>query len=349
MKSGTTIGDSFPQSVGRYSVLKYLQKRVAERCAALPDRFGSLEDWHAYRGRLVDALREKLPVWELGDSHPARPTACADLGDELTMEAIDVPFEDGFFVPVHVYGPRSREGRLPTVIVCPGYQQRKNDSDVVDMGIALARAGMLAALVEYDGTGERADRPDPTTDINNVCAAGQLIGITNVGLRVMTNLATLRYLQDREDVDSGRIGITGLCQGSIITWYTAAVCEDLAAVAPLCGVTTHEAIVLEYCNRQGGWSGISPYVFDLLAVGDVQHVVSAIAPRPLFVQNNMIDIHWPLGGFQKVKDLVQHVYALHGAEDRCRFRLEHGPHAFAEPFRSNIVGWFAGCFGLAGL
>lgn len=348
METGSP-GDSFPQSIVRYSVLRYLQKRVAKRCAALPDRFDSLDEWQRYRARLVDVLREKLPVWELNDSCASRLTACADLGDDLRMEAVDVPFEDGFFVPVHVYGPRSGEGRLPAVIVCPGYQQRKNDSDMVDMGIALARAGMLAVLVEYDGTGERADRPDPATDINNVCAAGQLIGITNVGLRVMTNLATLRYLRTREDVDAARIGITGLCQGSIITWYTAAVCKDLAAAAPLCGITTHEAIVLEYCNRQGGWSGISPYVFGLLDIGDVQHIVAAVAPRPLFVQNNMIDIHWPLSGFQKVKDLVQHVYGLYGAEDRCRFRLEHGPHAFAEPFCSNIVGWFRECLGLGGM
>ena len=150
----------------------------------------------------------------------------------------------------------------------------------------------------------------------------------------------VRYLLTRDDVDAERVGITGLCQGSIVTWYTAAVCETLAAVAPLCGVTTHEAIILEYCNRQGGWSGISPYVWDLAAVADIQHVVACTAPRPLFVQNNLIDIHWPLSGFEQVKAMAEHVYGLHDAADRCRFHLEHGPHAFAEPMKSNIVSWF---------
>ncbi|NQT18135.1 MAG: hypothetical protein HQ592_00410, partial [Planctomycetes bacterium] len=104
--------------------------------------------------------------------------------------------------------------------------------------------------------------------------------------------------------------------------------------------TTYEAIVTEYMNRQGGWSGISPYVFDHLEVADVQHVVAAAAPRPLFVQNNIIDIHWPYSGFEKVKQLTTAIYRLYGAENRCRFRIEHGPHAYAEPFVSNLVQWF---------
>ena len=85
METGSP-GDSFPQPIIRYSVLRYLQKRVAERCAALPVRFDSLEEWQVYRHRLIDALREKLPVWELDDSYAAKRTACADLGDDLTME-----------------------------------------------------------------------------------------------------------------------------------------------------------------------------------------------------------------------------------------------------------------------
>jgi dienelactone hydrolase len=195
--------------------------------------------------------------------------------------------------------------------------------------------------MEYDATGERADRPDFETGINNVTSLGQLLGINNVGFRVMSNLAALRYLKSREDVDPNRIGITGLCQGAIVTWFTSALCEEFKAVAPLCGATTYEAIALEYANRQGGWSGTSPYVFKMLEFADFQHIAAVIAPRPLFVQNNLIDIHWPLSGYEKVKQMAAQVYALYGAEDKCRFSLENGPHAFAEPFLSNIADWFS--------
>jgi len=176
--------------------------------------------------------------------------------------------------------------------------------------------------------------------VNNITALGHLLGINNVGLRVMNNLAALDYLKGRKDVDSARIGITGLCQGAIVTWFAAAVCVDFAAAAPVCGVTTYEAIALEYCGRQGGWTGISPYVFGLLDVADVQHVVSAIAPRPLLVQNNLIDIHWPLSGFHTAKRLTEKVYGLYKASEKCTFRIEDAPHSYAGPLLEKTIQWF---------
>jgi len=326
--------------ITRWSALTYLQKKVAERCARLPYQFESIEAWTAFRGGLVPFLREKLPVWETSDALPDQRTAEFDLGEDLVLETVDVHFDDGFFIPIHLYRPKAADSALPAALVCHGYGGAKNSGDTADMCIALARNGIMAAAPDYDAAGERKDRPDLHTDTNNVCALACLLGVNDVALRVMNNLAVLRCLKERDDVDAKRIGITGLCQGAIVTWFTAAVCEEFAVIAPLCGATSYEAVALEYCNRQGGWSGISPYVFDLLAGGDVPHVLAACAPRPLLVQNNIIDVHWPYSGFQQTKALCERVYELHGAADRCRFKLEHGPHAYAPPFIANIVGWF---------
>jgi dienelactone hydrolase len=336
-----TDGSRLPASVNRYSATAYLQSRIASSCAGLPRSFASLEEWLSFRVSLVSRLRALLPVWEVGDPGPDRVTAELDLGGALVLEAVDVALEGGFCAPVHVYRKRGARAASPAVIVCPGYAQPKNEAELASFCMGLAEKGFVAVAVEYDGTGERADRPDPATDIDNVSALAALVGITNVGLRVMTNLAVLRHLEGRSDVDGTRVGITGLCQGAIVTWYTAAVCDRLAAVAPLCGATTYEAIALEYANRQGGWSGISPYVFGLLGTADVQHVLACVAPRPLFVQNNIVDRHWPFSGFETVKRLVGHVYDLHDAGPKAVFRVEHGPHAFAEPFRSALTDWFA--------
>lgn len=331
---------SFPENVLRYSTLRYLQKKLTAQCSLLPAHFSTLQQWESYKAELIRALRVKLPIWDVAIKGPSHTVTTTLLGDNLVLEMIDVFFEDDFFIPVHLYRQRDMKRQQPAVIVCPGYTQAKNASDIIDVCMALAKAGMMALAMEYD-TGECANRPDPHTDVNNITAVGQMLGITNVGLRVMSNLAALRYLKERTDVDPGHIGITGLCQGAIVTWFTAAVSQAFAAVAPLCGATTYEAIGLEYCNRQGGWSGISPYVFDLLKVGDVPHVLACVAPRPLWVQNNLIDLHWPLSGFEKVKQFCAQIYQLYNAEDRCRFSLEHAPHAYADPFMSKIVAWFS--------
>ena len=331
----------FPQNVMRYSKLRYLQNRVTQCVRALPESFAELSDWESYRTQLLGFLRERLPVWELGGERFGRVVTSAPLGSDLVLESVDVHFEDGFFVPVQVYRLADASAPSGAVLVCPGYGQRKNDAGVADIGMALARSGLVAVTVEYGGTGECADRPDLDTNVNNICAAGELVGITNVGLRVMTNIAVLEYLKTRREVDAQRIGITGLCQGSMSAFVSAAVCEELRAVAPLCGATNYEAIINEYCNRQGGWSGISMYVFDMLKVADLQHVFALIAPRPLLVQNDIIDLHWPASGFEKVKNLAANVYDLYGAGDKCAFKYEHGPHLFAEPYITNIVAWMS--------
>jgi hypothetical protein len=334
-------------AINRRSALAYLQHKLAQACAELPDSFPELKTWEEYKAELLTWLHRNLPVWDLPENPSSAITATSALSSDLILEAADVTLDEPFVLPVHVYRPAKVSKSLPAVIVCPGYAQRKNDSDMgmVKICQALARSGFITAAVEYDGTGERADRPDIHTNINNVSAVGHLLGVNNLGLRVMANLAVLHYLQSREDVENSRIGITGLCQGALTTWFTAAVCEEFAAVAPLCGATTFEAIALEYCNRQGGWSGISPYVYNMLSIGDLQHVAACVAPRPLLVQNNLLDIHWPLSGFEKVKQICNRVYHLYDAGYACRFRLEDGPHAFAEPFISNIIEFFHSSLG----
>ena len=192
---------SFPQNVLHHSALRYLQELLTERCAALPVTFATLDAWQAYREGLVAFLRERLPIWTLEPTVPARRTGCFDLHDDLILEAIDVPFDRAYTIPVHLYRPRTPAEQRAVVLVCPGYGQEKNAATIADLCMALARAGILAVAIDYDATGERGDRPDFETGINNVTAVGQLLGITNVGLRVMNNLAALAYVRTREDVD----------------------------------------------------------------------------------------------------------------------------------------------------
>jgi dienelactone hydrolase len=46
----------------------------------------------------------------------------------------------------------------------------------------------------------------------------------------------LDYLATRQDVDQGRIGLTGISLGGMITWLAAAADPRIAAAAALIGV-----------------------------------------------------------------------------------------------------------------
>lgn len=326
--------------MNKFSALKYLQKKVAEQCALLHQSFNNISHWEEYKSSFLDRLVELLPVIEPMNPQPDYSIMECDLSDNLVLEYVAVNFDSGFFIPVNIYKPRMFEGKLPVVLVCPGYGQPKNAEDIISVCMDLAQDGIIAVTLDYAGVGEAADRPDINTNVNNIDAAASLLGINDIGLRVMSNLAVLRHLKTLDYVDSGRIGITGICQGSIVLWYTAALSDDFRAIAPVCGTTTYEAEVLEYSGRQGGWTGISPFVFKLLKYGDVQHLYGCFAPRPLFVQSNIIDRHWPSSGFQKIQEFTKNIYSLYGVSDNCRFLIEDEPHAFSEAFIDNLTKWF---------
>lgn len=44
------------------------------------------------------------------------------------------------------------------------------------------------------------------------------------------------YLETRSDVDKGKIGLTGISLGGMITWLTAALDERVAVAVPMIGV-----------------------------------------------------------------------------------------------------------------
>jgi dienelactone hydrolase len=323
----------------KYSVLNYLQEEITEQCKSLPQVFEDVRQWEQFRDNNREAVKNLLPLIRNSSTAKHNVTGTCELSEELVLECIDVHMDGPLFIPVHLY-KRKEVGTSPAVIICPGYATPKNTSFYVSFAMRLAAEGIIALVMEYGGAGESADRPDVHTNTDNISSAAHLLGMNEAGLRVSANIAAFDYLKTRKDIDRGRIGITGLCQGSITTAYTVAVEGGFWACAPLCGATTYEAEATEYASRQGGWSGISPFVFGILKHADFQHLFASFAPKPMLIQNNITDIHWPLSGFERVKDFVSSIYGLYGKDENIQFRLENAPHAYEGAHSDNILNFF---------
>lgn len=321
-----------------YSLLNCLQSEVREACARLPQSFSSLDTYTSYRSELQEALKMLLTVKFIPNMlHGVEILQKVQIEPDIEVTLLAIP-QRSAYVSALLY-QKASETSSPAVIVCPGYGQRKQDQDVTQMGLAIARRGIAAIIPDYTGTGYASNRPDVHTDINNHAAAASLLGESDLGLRVETNRVLLSYLRGNPSIDSARIGITGLCQGAIVTWYTIALESDISACALLCGMSTYEAVVTEYMSHEGGWTGTSPYLHGVLGYGDAQHIVSCFAPKPLLVINNMVDRHWPLSGYQKSRTFLEHVYALYGSS-AAEFMLLPCSHSFDEPQNIYIADFF---------
>lgn len=298
--------------------------------------FNDLESWKIFRKDLINYLRSELVYEEFLSIAPS--VIFTEKWNSYNKQTIHIGYFENFGFPCDLYYPDS--DNTPIVLICPGFGQRRNEKDIEEMVLSLLNSNIACIVPDYDSVGDRSDIDNVMQNTEMFTTCMSLLGYSNLGIRVTTNFACLKYIKQRNRFDISKTGITGLCQGAIVTWFTTAVCDEFKSTAPLCGATDYYAIGLEYCSTLGGWSGSSPYMNGILEHADIPAVISLAAPRPLLVQNNIIDRHWPYSGFARCKDFTQNIYELYNSKNAVRFQIENCPHAYSGNFISNIREWF---------
>ena len=173
----------------------------------------------------------------------------------------------------------------------------------------------------------------------------------------------LDVLEDRLDV--GKIGITGLSLGGMVSWFLAVVDERVYCPVPLCGVQsfTYALENNQYQERvmsipevfravsPGGmlskltpdmvkavWASILP---GLLEEYDASLSLGCIAPRPLLVVTGCLDGKNPISGVRQAINAAKKVYLEQGAVDRIElFAQEDAGHELTLSMREKIDQWF---------
>jgi cephalosporin-C deacetylase len=138
---------------------------------------------------------------------------------------------------VRIFGwycrPRRRAGRLPAVLVVPGYiSEPKIPRDLASLGYAAFSAaprGKLRSNAQYN-PGYPGLLTDNIVDPNTYGYRGFYIDTWRA----------IDFLLAREEIDSSRIGVTGSSQGGALTLVTAAMRPEICAAAAgapyLCGM-----------------------------------------------------------------------------------------------------------------
>ncbi len=348
-KRGGKRMDDYLRRKVRYSLLTYLQKKAAEQISKLPKDFNELGKWESFRKELVEKLKETLGIPQISLPTDSKLISSSSVsttsGKDITFERVDFNFEGEFYVPSFIYRPSEVKKKLSAIIISPGWPHHKYIDTYNDFAFQLAKEGFLALILDHAPFGERQDGSiqylpeNSSQSCINVEGAAMLLGICYMGLRVRDNIRAVDYLMSREDIDKERIGITGLCEGGMDTWYSAAIDERMKVVAPLCSCTTYEAWTLEYSNY-GVLGDTTQSVYGILKFADMQHIFASIAPRPLLIQNNIKDNWWPISGYNQVVELCNKVFGLYKASEKFDAHLENASHAYHPIFSQRIIEWF---------
>jgi dienelactone hydrolase len=226
-------------------------------------------------------------------------------------------------------------GRRPVVIALHGTGGSK--ANMISLCRRLANAGFIAVAIDGRYHGERKSGKGQDDYNDAIVRAWHGSGEHPFFYDTVWDVMRLvDYLDTRDDVDTNRIGLTGISKGGIETIFTATMDRRIAVAVPFIGVQSFEW-ALENNDWQGRIGTIQP-AFDTIAKEngvtkpdsafvqkfydrvvpgiysefDGPKILPLIVPRPLLVISSDLDKNNPLPGLEECVAAAQKTY---GADD----------------------------------
>lgn len=272
-------------------------------------------------------VREQL--WQLLGKLPSRQKvpkvrtlSREDKGDYV-LEKFEFDNGAGAVVPGYLLLPKNVTDKAPAVLYCHWHgghydvgkeELFRTNATPVPAGPALAKRGYVVIAVDAYCFGERNGQgPGGPAEKGS---AGELTaskfnlwaGRTLWGMIMRDDLMALDYLCSRSEVDTNRIGATGISMGATRTWWLMALDERLKAGVAVCCLTRYQNLIASEGLKQ---HGIYYFVPGMLNQFDTEAVVALAAPRPLLFQSGETDGGSPVEGIRVIEKTVRRAYALY--------------------------------------
>ncbi|MCC6442605.1 MAG: acetylxylan esterase [Armatimonadetes bacterium] len=274
----------------------------------------------------LSPLPERAPL-------EAAVTGVLERGD-YAVEKIHFQSLPGAYVPGNLYRPLKPEGPLPAVLYLCGHTKGKVNPPYQANPRWFGQHGYAALVLDPIQLGESQGVHHGTFHLGRWDWYSR--GYTPAGMEVWNAMRALDYLQSRADVDSERLGVTGLSGGGAISWFLGAADERVRCVAPVCQTGSIEHLITDratdgHCDC-AFW--INYYRWCIPDIG------ALIAPRPLLVAAGTEDDLWRPYAFRDVMHRIAHQYKAAGVEGKTGLIEDISPHGYTPKIRKAIFEWF---------
>ncbi|MBY0527636.1 MAG: acetylxylan esterase [Gemmataceae bacterium] len=340
------------------------RKQEKERDAEVPELYKKMPIGTFQLPSSASAWKEQRPdvlkkvVQSLGDL-PPRPSpqkvrlVTRELRHGYTLEKIAIDNGVDGEVTALLLIPEKRPNPAPAILWLHSSTPDKTQVIVpntnggeLSLGEAFVRAGYVVLSPDAYWHGDRLGT-GPAGSFEKGSRSGEQeslfkyhlwMGRTLWGMFVRDDQIALDYLCTRPEVDTKRIGATGMSMGGTRTWWLAAVDERISCAVTMACLTRYQNLI---AHGQLRAHGVYYFVHGLLRHFDTEAVVALTAPRPFLALTGDLDHGSPADGIKVIEEKVSRVYDTVGAKEKFKNVLypETG-HVVTPQMRADMLEWF---------
>ncbi|WP_415382178.1 alpha/beta hydrolase family protein [Halosimplex sp. TS25] len=301
----------------------------------------ALRSWQAaFRGELRSVLGHDA-IADVGVPPLAPARTDSESLDGYERQRWTIQTETDLRLPFYLLLPDDPDPPYPTVLVAHGHgdgakevavgraetdeQRRQIEEDERDIAVQAVERGYAAIAPDMRGMGELTNPADEEMGYrtcHTMQLHAQLFGRSLVGDRVWDVTRLIDFVEERGDLDAGRIGLTGHSGGGAVTLFAAAVDERIDIAAPSSYFCTFEDSIasIDHCECN--------YLPGVIGLGEQWDVAGLIAPRPFVAVAGRDDNIFPIEGVFRAFDHLSEIYEAAGALDRCELVVGPGGHRY---------------------
>ena len=250
----------------------------------------------------------------------------------FTDYALRFQSEQGYFVPCHLWVPKGKVGKLPTVICLQGHSTGyhismgrpiySRDEGLIsggdrDFAVQIVKEGYCALCIEQRNFGECSNIENKKLGCTVPSLSALLFGRTTIGERVFDIMRAIDVLPKHFPmINTDAIACMGNSGGGTATIYAAAMEERICLAMPSCALCTYKDSIgaMHHCSCN--------FVPNIALDFDMGDLCGLIAPRPLIVVSGAQDNIFPRDGVAESVAIAKNYYRAACAPDDACIWLE---------------------------
>ena len=310
----------------------HFERVITARFDTLFSRIENAKQWEARKEQAREALYRML--WHdrrWPDSPPYVRITRKVKRPNYTLECLVIETAPNIYSTANLYLPRTGVKPFPVILYQCGHA---NKNQFKHHGAWFAARGIAVFIMDNIEMGEIEFTH------HGVYAHAWFHwysrGFSPMAVELLNARRALDYLCTRHDLDSSRIGATGISGGGMATFFLAAIDERIKASAPVSGVLStigwvKQRLSSAHCDCQ----------YPVNSCGLLYSEIGAMtAPRAQLLCNAESDRGFPMDAFNEMVDKVREIYRLYNAGDSLRTAVVPGGHADTETIRLPVYSFF---------